>query len=229
VSRDPDALHRDAGRGTGEGSPPRSMAIRCKHQSNPSPGSLLSPPSPQGRGLNLRQHPSHLQTCFRDRHLGPAKPMRCNFATHKPVLIWTAVLLIRPIGDRFGISSARTPRCPAKDVGHAHPLGERASCVRPENPRENVETPGKGFAFPRACAVTNPLLSAGRLSLPAERRDKRRRVAPESQRLSARQAAEPLWADFDGIAVSWQQCWRTPAEWGHNEGSCHLQPLFTCY
>jgi hypothetical protein len=35
--------------------------------------------------------------------------MRCNFATHKPVLIWTAVLLIRPVGARFGISSARTP------------------------------------------------------------------------------------------------------------------------
>jgi hypothetical protein len=38
-----------------------------------------------------------------------------------------------------------------------------------------------------------PLRSAGRLSLPAERRRKRRRAAPESQRLSAQQAAEPLF------------------------------------
>jgi len=44
----------------------------------------------------------------------------------------------------------------------------------------------KGFAFPRASALTNPLGSAGRLSLPAEPRGRREAVCagkPEAFRI----------------------------------------------
>jgi len=39
-------------------------------------------------------------------------------------------LLARPFGAYFGMSSPRTP-CPAEDVGHAEPGGERAGHLLP--------------------------------------------------------------------------------------------------
>jgi len=50
----------------------------------------------------------------------------------------------------------------------------------------------KGFAFPRASALTNPLGSAGRLSLPAEPRGRREAVCagkPEAFRTAGGRAA----------------------------------------
>jgi hypothetical protein len=64
----------------------------------------------------------------------------------------------------------------------------------------------KGFASPRACALTNPLRSAGRLSLPAERRVKggglrrKARGFPHSRRQSR------FFPDFD--ATLERKVWR---------------------
>jgi hypothetical protein len=69
----------------------------------------------------------------------------------------------------------------------------------------------KGFAFPEVYTVTTPFRSAGRLSLPAEQKGKRRRAAPESQRLSAQQAAESrFFPDFDATLIGNAPAFQVP-------------------
>ena len=88
---------------------------------------------------------------------------------------------------------------------HSRYLPSRQGRVKvPETQQPEAALPPdvrKGFAFPRASALTDPLSSAGRLSLPAELRARSKAACagkPEAFRTSGGRAAS---RDFDATVV----------------------------